>query len=45
MNAYVFSLGKLKYFNLIYYHDNFIPKLAFWPVVLWLMAIATLIVL
>jgi hypothetical protein len=45
LNAYVFSLGKLARFNLIYYHDNFIPKVAFWPVVLWMMAIATLIVL
>jgi len=45
LNAYVFSLGKLERFNLIYYHDNLIPKVAFWPVVLWMMAIATLIVL
>jgi hypothetical protein len=40
-NAYVFSLGKLKYFNLIYYRDNFIPKVAYWPIVLWMMAIVT----
>lgn len=45
LNAYVFSLGQLEHFNLIYYNDNFIPKVAFWPVVLWMMAIATLIVL
>ena len=42
LNAYVFSLGHQKNFNLIHYHDNIIPKAAFWPVVLWLMAIATL---
>ena len=43
LNAYVFSLGKRKHFNLIHYNDNLIPKVAFWPMVLWLMAIATLI--
>lgn len=41
LNAYVFSLGKLKHFNLIHYRDNFIPKVAYWPIVLWMMAIVT----
>ncbi len=41
LNAYVFSLGELKYFKLIYYRDNFIPKIAYWPVVLWMMAVVT----
>jgi hypothetical protein len=45
LNAYVFSLGKQNRFNLIHYHDNLIPKAAFWPVVLWLMALATMILL
>lgn len=43
LNAYIFSLGKLKRFNLIYYRDNFIPKVAYWPIVLWMMAIVTCI--
>ena len=43
LNAYVFSLGKLPRLNLIYYRDNFIAKLAFWPVVLWMMALVTVI--
>jgi hypothetical protein len=42
LSAYVFSLGRLKWFNLIYYQQHFIPKVAFWPVLLWMMAIATL---
>ena len=41
LNAYVFSLGKLKHFNLIHYRDNFIPKVAYWPTVLWMMALVT----
>ncbi|NNG01118.1 MAG: hypothetical protein HKM93_17135 [Desulfobacteraceae bacterium] len=41
LNAYVFSLGKLRRFNLIHYRDNFIPKVAYWPIVLWSMAIVT----
>ena len=43
LNAYIFSLGKLPRLNLIYYRDNFIAKLAFWPVVLWMMALVTVI--
>ena len=45
LNAYVFSLGKLERFNIIHHHDNFIPKVAFWPLVLWMMAIATVMAL
>lgn len=43
LNAFLFSLGEQKRFNLIHYRDNLIPKLAFWPVTLWLMALATLL--
>lgn len=43
INSYIFSLGQQKYFNLIYYSDNFIPKVTYWPIVLWSMAIITLI--
>ncbi|NIO79303.1 MAG: hypothetical protein GTN53_02020, partial [Candidatus Aminicenantes bacterium] len=45
LNAYVFSLGKQPHLNLIYYRDNLIAKLAFWPFVLWLMALVTLLAL
>lgn len=41
LNAYVFSLGNFRYFNLIHYRDNFIPKISFWPVVLWMMALVS----
>ncbi len=43
LNAYIFSLGRLKHLNLIHYRDNFIIKIAYWPVVLWMMAVVTLI--
>jgi hypothetical protein len=43
LNAYVFSLGRLPRLNFIYYRDNFIAKLAFWPVVLWMMALVTVV--
>ena len=45
VNAYIFSLGEIKHFNFVYYHDNFISKVAFWPVVLWMMALITLVML
>ena len=41
LNAYIFSLGRLKRFNLIYYQDNRIPKLAYWPLLLGLQALMT----
>lgn len=41
LNAYVFSLGKLAHINLVHYHDNFIPKVAFWPSLLWMMTLVT----
>lgn len=41
LNAYIFSLGTLKRFNLIHYRDNFFPKAAYWPVVLGMMALVT----
>lgn len=41
LNAYLFSLGKQKYVNFIYYGDNFIPKVIYWPVVLMMMATVT----
>lgn len=41
LNAYVFSLGKQQYFNLIFYRDNFIFKVAFWPILLGIMALVT----
>jgi len=40
-NLYIFSLGKLRYLGIIHYQDNLIPKLAYWPVITWAMAIAT----
>lgn len=41
LNAYIFSLRESRYFKLIHYRNNFVPKVAYWPVVLWMMAIAT----
>ncbi len=43
LNAYLFSLGKLKQRHDGYLNDNFFPKVTFWPLLLWLVAIATLI--
>jgi hypothetical protein len=41
LNSYVFSIGRLKHVNIIHYHDNFIPKVIFWPSILWLMVAVT----
>ncbi|HMB63590.1 MAG TPA: hypothetical protein VKN36_10990 [Eudoraea sp.] len=45
LNAYSFSIGEQKTFNFMFFRDNLIPKLAFWPLLLWMMALATIIVL
>jgi len=45
LNFYVFSIGKENSSNLIIYRDNLIPKVAFWPLLLWMIAIATLLFL
>ncbi len=41
LNAYAFSISEKKRFNLVMYRDNPIPKLAFWPLLLSMMALAT----
>lgn len=41
LNAYLFSVGNMKYLNIIHCHDNLAVKLAYWPVVLWMMAVVT----
>jgi hypothetical protein len=41
LNAYVFSLGKSQYFNPVFYHDNFIFKVSYWPILLGMMAWVT----
>jgi len=41
LNSYVFSLGRLKQFNIIHFKDNLIPKVSYWPVLLWMMAVAS----
>ncbi len=43
LNAYYFSLEDSRTTKLITYKDNFIAKVVFWPIVLWMMAIVTLI--
>jgi len=40
-NLYLFSLGKFRYLGIIHYRDNLIFNLAYWPVILGAMAIAT----
>ncbi len=45
LNAYLFTLGKLNSSNMIKYQDNLIPKLAYWPCLLWMMAIVTHLIL
>jgi len=44
-NLYIFSLEKFRYLDIIHYRDNLIPKLAYWPVILWAMATATWLIL
>jgi len=44
-NLYIFSLGRFRYLGIIYYRDNLIPKLAYWPTILWSMTTATWLIL
>lgn len=41
LNAYVFSLRRLKRLHVGFCNHNFIPKVSFWPVLLWVTALAT----
>lgn len=41
LNAYLFSLGRLKHMDFIHYRDNLVPKILFWPITLGLMALFT----
>jgi hypothetical protein len=43
LNGYLFSLDSLEDFTLIRWKDNFVPKVAFWPVLLWMVAVMTLV--
>lgn len=44
-NTFIFVLGKSPYMSIIRYRDNLIPKLLYWPVLLWMLAIATWLIL
>lgn len=41
LNSYVFTIDGLKKCKLIQWRDNLIPKIAFWPLLLWMLALAT----
>jgi hypothetical protein len=43
INSYLFSVGWSSRFGIIPYRDNLIPKVVFWPFLLWTMVIITLI--
>jgi hypothetical protein len=41
LNAYLFSLKHLASCTLLHYRDNLLPKLAFWPLLLWSLVFLT----
>jgi hypothetical protein len=41
LNAYVFSLGREHGWRWLHMHDNLIPKVVFWPLLMWALAITT----
>jgi hypothetical protein len=41
LNSYLFSLDRPGKINIIHFKDNFIPKVSYWPLVLWMMAAVT----
>gem|GEM_PF-3380935 len=44
-NTFIFVLGKSRYTDTIRYQDNLIPKLLYWPVLLWMLVIPTWLIL
>jgi hypothetical protein len=42
LNGYLFTLDEFKDLRLIQWKDNFIAKVSFWPVLLWMVAVMTL---
>lgn len=45
LNGYLFSLGRRRSLAILHYHDNFVAKISFWPVLLWSMVVITWIML
>jgi len=41
LNAYLFSLKRMRNHWLLHYRDNYIAKVTFWPVLLWSTALIT----
>lgn len=41
LNADIFSLGREDRWAFLHYQDNLIPKILFWPLLLWVAAITT----
>ena len=41
LNAYLFSMGEDLRWRWLHYHDNLIPKIVFWPLLLWSLAISS----
>ncbi|WP_089725819.1 hypothetical protein [Candidatus Thiosymbion oneisti] len=44
-NTFIFVLGRSRYTDIIRYRDNLIPKLLYWPVLLWMLVIPTWLIL
>jgi len=43
LNAYLFSLKQLNSCSLLHFRDNLLPKVIFWPLLLWSMAFITIL--
>lgn len=39
LNAYLFSLGEEQRWRWLHYRDNLLPKVAFWPLLMWSLAL------
>ncbi len=44
-NTYLFSTQAAPWLKIIHYKDNLIPKVLFWPVVLGIMIVITVIII
>ena len=45
MNGYLFSLPERRGLRILHFHDNFVAKVTFWPVLLWSLVFVTRAVL
>ncbi len=45
LNSYAITVDRHKTLSFLFWRDNLLPKIAYWPFLLWMMAVITLIII